>query len=427
MSMSGSWARSGEQEPLHQQVVPQRVDPGDAEQVVDQAAGARPAGRDPDPHAADQVAHLADGEEVRRVAQLGDRRQLVVEPLRTTARSRCADGPGVAPADPRLAPLAQHGVGVLARRRGRAPRPRAGGPTRSRGRPAGRAGTGRPGPRVAASSRAAPSLGRPRPGRPRAATGAICRAGAQVALGADPVDVPGVEGDQPPGRVQDVDGRRAVRRRVPDGVGQDGGHAGLAGQRQHPGRVPDAAPGCPAARGGRPPRRPATPAGSAARHRSRTARARSGRPGQHRPADLGVRARAGRPGPGAPSCRGRRVLGDQIRGRRPGGPARRAGGWPRPAGTAGPSRRRRAARSPRPRPRASTVTRGCRGSTLAPPRTGVPPRRPGPRAPARRPRRADRSSSPLGSTARSTPSSGATPPRGRPARTSPRRTDRPGR
>ena len=37
-------AQRGE-EPLHQQPVPDRVDPGDAEQVVDQAAGARAAGR----------------------------------------------------------------------------------------------------------------------------------------------------------------------------------------------------------------------------------------------------------------------------------------------------------------------------------------------------------------------------------------------
>ena len=43
------------EEPLHQQAVPDRVDPGDAEQVVDQAAGARAAGRDPHPHVADQV------------------------------------------------------------------------------------------------------------------------------------------------------------------------------------------------------------------------------------------------------------------------------------------------------------------------------------------------------------------------------------
>ena len=44
------------EEPLHQQAVRDRVDAGDAEQVVDQAAGARAARGDPDPHVADQVA-----------------------------------------------------------------------------------------------------------------------------------------------------------------------------------------------------------------------------------------------------------------------------------------------------------------------------------------------------------------------------------
>ena len=40
----GERAAQRREEPLHQQPVPDRVDPGDAEQVVDQAAGARPAG-----------------------------------------------------------------------------------------------------------------------------------------------------------------------------------------------------------------------------------------------------------------------------------------------------------------------------------------------------------------------------------------------
>ena len=43
-------AQRGE-EPLHQQAVADRVDPGDAEQVVDQAARARPAGRAAHAHA----------------------------------------------------------------------------------------------------------------------------------------------------------------------------------------------------------------------------------------------------------------------------------------------------------------------------------------------------------------------------------------
>ncbi len=68
------------EEPLHQQAVPDRVDAGDAEQVVDQAAGARPAGRDPHAHVADQVDDVGDGEEVRRVAELLDDVELVVEP-----------------------------------------------------------------------------------------------------------------------------------------------------------------------------------------------------------------------------------------------------------------------------------------------------------------------------------------------------------
>ena len=73
-------AQRGE-EPLHQQAVAQRVDPGDAEQVVDQAARPRPPGGAADPELADQVGDVADGEEVRRVAERPDDLELVVEPL----------------------------------------------------------------------------------------------------------------------------------------------------------------------------------------------------------------------------------------------------------------------------------------------------------------------------------------------------------
>ena len=58
---------------------------------------------------------------------------------------------------------------------------------------------------------------------------------------------------------------------------------------------------------------------------------------------------------------------------------------------------------PPPRPRASTVTRGRRGSTMAPPRTGVRGRAAG--------RPASGRVGASGSTARSTPSTGATPAR----------------
>ncbi len=67
-------------EPLHEQPVPDRVDPADAEQVVDQAARARAAGGDPHPPGPDQVGDLGDGEEVGGVAQGVDDRELVVEP-----------------------------------------------------------------------------------------------------------------------------------------------------------------------------------------------------------------------------------------------------------------------------------------------------------------------------------------------------------
>jgi hypothetical protein len=66
-------------EPLHQQAVRQGVDPGDAEQVVDQAACAGAAGGDPHPAVADQVTDLGDGEEVGGVAERGDGGELVVE------------------------------------------------------------------------------------------------------------------------------------------------------------------------------------------------------------------------------------------------------------------------------------------------------------------------------------------------------------
>ena len=102
-------AQRGE-EPLHEQPVAQRVDAGHAEQVVDQAAGARPAGRGPDAHLADQVADVGDGEEVGRVAELADELELVVEPLPDALPGRVA----VAAADPGLAPGPQHLVGGAA-------------------------------------------------------------------------------------------------------------------------------------------------------------------------------------------------------------------------------------------------------------------------------------------------------------------------
>ena len=100
------------EEPLHQQVVPQRVDAGDAEQVVDQAARPRPAGRAPHAHVLDQVGDVGDGQEVGGVAEAADGLQLVVEPLPDPLPGRAA----VAAADAGLAPGPQQPVGSLLRR-----------------------------------------------------------------------------------------------------------------------------------------------------------------------------------------------------------------------------------------------------------------------------------------------------------------------
>ena len=160
------------EEPLHQQVVADRVDAGDAEQVVDQAAGPRAAGRAPHAHVADQVGDVADGEEVGGEAQAADHLQLVVEPLPDPLPGRRA----VAVADPGLAALAEQPVGPAGSPVAGGGRARAGGPGRSRGRRPGRGRTGRRrcGCRPAASSPPAPGRPRPASRQTSSATSAIC-------------------------------------------------------------------------------------------------------------------------------------------------------------------------------------------------------------------------------------------------------------
>ena len=96
------------EEPLHQEVVADRVDTGDAEEVVDQAARPRPPRRAADPALADQVGDVGDGEEVRRVAEAADQLELVVE----TLPDALARGRAVAVADRTLAAGAQHCVSL---------------------------------------------------------------------------------------------------------------------------------------------------------------------------------------------------------------------------------------------------------------------------------------------------------------------------
>src|SRR5436190_7777925 len=57
----------------------ERVDVGDTEQVVDEAACAGAARGAADAHVADEVGDVGDGEEVRRVAELLDEVELVAE------------------------------------------------------------------------------------------------------------------------------------------------------------------------------------------------------------------------------------------------------------------------------------------------------------------------------------------------------------
>ena len=226
-------------EPLHQQAVLDRVDAADAEQVVDQAARARAAGRDPHVHVPDQVADRGHGEEVALVAELVDDVELVVEPLLDlTPALAAARHPAYRLGDAGADPLAQHRWPGAGRRTARAPPARAGAPTRCRGRRAGRARTGGPASAVSASSRCTSSwawwLPPPRVGHDLLGGARHGGAVGQVALGGHPVEVADVEGDQPSGGVQDVGGGGAVGRGVADGVGQDGGQADLAGQGQHP-------------------------------------------------------------------------------------------------------------------------------------------------------------------------------------------------
>ena len=73
------------QEPLHDQVMFERVDAGDADQVIDQAARAGAADRAADAAAADERSHVGHGEEVGGEPGPGDDAELVVEAFRGVA------------------------------------------------------------------------------------------------------------------------------------------------------------------------------------------------------------------------------------------------------------------------------------------------------------------------------------------------------
>ena len=366
------------QEPLHQQAVADRVDPGDAEQVVDQAAGARPARGTTDAHLADQVGDVGDGQEVGRVAQGPDGLELVVEPLPDPHHRAGA----VAPADRRLAAGAQQRrrpCGVGPRRRARAP---GSAPRRCRGRCAGRARTGRRPPACGRATASPPARCRParRGGRSRSATSCIClpvlrnpSALPRVPSGPTSRSPAEPERHQSPGRVEDVDRRRVEPVGVAHRVGQHRREAGAPGDAGHPRGVGRRArpPGAPAA---------AEPVGHqlddqvGARHHLQPRR-------EHRRAEVvaapgGDRAQLGGRPEQHEHVTARQVGGQQVERSRRVARAPRTGGPRTPSGTAPPSPPCRMARN---------VTRAlppccCDGSRDTPPRAGV--RRRGGRPPA---------------------------------------------
>ena len=210
----------------------------------------------PDPRAAtrtpmlaDQVDDLGDGEEVGRVAQLGDDLELVGEPA-LDGHEVVLARPGVAPGHRAAAPLLEHHLGAHARLDshalglGQVDRPDA-------QVVAGALGAGQPEGEgaldegVGAAEVAAGDL---------AGDGVHHRGRREVRGVGDPVEVTGVEGDQPPGGVEDVDDRRLPRVDVAHRRGEHRGQPLLVGEAQQAARVAAGTPGCPRARRGRPPR-----------------------------------------------------------------------------------------------------------------------------------------------------------------------------
>ncbi len=239
-------------------------------------------------------------------------------------------------------------------------------------------------------------------------------AGLEVALGVDPVDVPDVERDQPAGGVEHVGGRGVGPVGVAHRVGEHRGEPLLDARGRASGR--------PAA-GRRGPRwrdhleqqvggvDHLPPAGQ-------DGAGQVGAADGERPADLGAGAEQHQQA-ATGGGRGPDVLGDQVDG---------AHRLPALAAQVG-GRHQPAQRRPAGRSRASRVTRGCRGSTAAPPLAGCcRPAAPAAGGPQRRVDHRRRGEQPGGLDrevdAEDRPDPGRA---GRPGRTSPRRRRRRGR
>ena len=234
----GQRAAQRRQEPLHDQVVADRVDARDAQRVVDQAARPRAACRDADAEAPDVVDHPRDRQEVRREPELLDDAELVVETL-----PHLLVRDAVAPVHPRLAARAQFGERVV---------DRVVSTSSTSGGPVDRAcrdfelgqvdlAEADVGVRVEPAADRQVARRPEEPGRPPSPRDAADLFGdadhllatLEVALGVTPVDVAGVEGHEPAGGVQDVGDRGVRAARHAHRVREDAGDAVGVRERQH--------------------------------------------------------------------------------------------------------------------------------------------------------------------------------------------------
>ena len=76
------------EEPFHHEVVPDRINPRDAQQLVDQTPGTRAACGYPNSHVLDEVDDLGDREEVPGESQTTDDLQFMVQALGCDPRAR---------------------------------------------------------------------------------------------------------------------------------------------------------------------------------------------------------------------------------------------------------------------------------------------------------------------------------------------------
>ena len=206
------------------------IHPRYPEEVVDQAAGAGSPSGGTHPHLLDQIGDVADGEEVRRVAESPDQLQLVVESLPDPLSGRRS----VPMADRPLAASAQGPISVATSEFWEVHLPHAQVTTRIQRTPVGdRAGRRqqRPG-RVATG----PAL---EPAGPADLLGDLVHllARLQEALGVDPVQVPPIQGHQPSCRVEHVHGDRVAAVGVADRVGQHDAESGPVGDPRESRRV----------------------------------------------------------------------------------------------------------------------------------------------------------------------------------------------